>query len=81
MINHYIDFGSDKTILLTGCIHGNEPASEFTLRDFAKHLIDGGNFEPSLSAIYKFNYHIFPRVNPTSFRTDPENIDINRDVN
>lgn len=76
--NYFIDNNSLFTVLLTGCIHGNEPASEFTLKELAKDIIDGCNFSPENAFIYKYNYHIIPRVNNTQFRVDEDFIDINR---
>lgn len=75
----FIDNGVKFTILLTGCLHGNEYINEYVLRDFITAQINKSTFDSNDPVLYKFNYHIIPRINPTHFRHCPNGIDMNRD--
>ena len=78
MRSYYFDFGSDRTILLTGQIHGNEPISKLVLMGFAQGLIEGSTFETNNNHIYQYNYHIIPEVNTNYSRHNIDGIDLNR---
>ena len=62
MRSYYFDFGSDRTILLTGQIHGNEPISKLVLMGFAQGLIEGSTFETNNNHIYQYNFFLYLQI-------------------
>lgn len=59
---------SDKTVLITACIHGNEPWSTSTVMAYAGKLLSSYNKDPELTKlINERTIYIVPVVSPDSY--------------
>lgn len=73
--------GIDRTLLITGCTHGNEKNSLYAIYRLLKVLVEGNN--PYVNGIFDmFNIEIVPIINPGGFndntRTNRRGVNINR---
>ena len=79
----YLHLGwGDKHILVSGGVHGDEPAGTIAALDLIKFLY-AFEFRGSRSFMNDFQFHIFPCVNPWGYehnkRKNADGVDINRD--
>src|SRR3989344_4520494 len=64
-----------KNVLISGLVHGDEPAGGFAVLHFLNQMVD--------KYIDRFNFFCYPCVNPSGFETDMRinmnYVDLNRD--